>query len=135
MVRVPEIYFINDDVRAFRRRIEWLDKKLAERDVNAGGASYDRCERKALKRLLSQVDEKAQPCDPPGNRSEPDFSRLRQAGWSVKYLGGSQPKPWAAAKEFRLPEDYSHIDNLVVESIEAASFGELEALAAARDAQ
>lgn len=65
MVCVKEVYFVNKDLKGFRKRLAFLDTRIASRDANAAGSGFDRAEAQALRRLLSQVDEKGTACDPP----------------------------------------------------------------------
>lgn len=63
MVRIPELFIISKDIKAFKRRVEWLNARIIERDANAAGSGYDRAERDALCRLLSQIEDKGVSCD------------------------------------------------------------------------
>lgn len=61
MIRA-DVYFTSKDLKTLRRRADHLATRVAERDTageqNAPGAGYDRVELSALRRVLSQVDEK-----------------------------------------------------------------------------
>lgn len=136
MVCITDVYLLNKDIRAFERRAAFLDARIAARDVNAGGAAYDRAERETLRRLLSQIQEKGQPCDPPNamqpahsqswpDKGRRDAFRLSTPNWRVAYRGNSHPKPWTATQG----ED---IDTAVF--IEAETFRELDALVVEKSA-
>ena len=86
MVRVPELFVINKDLKMFKSRLAWLDKRIAEREtsgeLNASGAGFDRAERAALKRLLSQIEERGITLDPFKPGDEGPMTAGERAAWA-----------------------------------------------------
>jgi hypothetical protein len=117
MILVKDVYLLSRDVKVLQRRLDWLTHRLTTMPENYGGCGFDKGEQQTLQRVLSQVSEKGERCDKPGsdNPDAFDATELRAAGWRIRYMGSSQPKPWTAARG--------------VETIEAATFAELKELA------
>jgi hypothetical protein len=64
VVKIQEFFLRAKDIKVLRKRAEWLDSRLASRDVNAPGTSYDRDERGTLRFVLSQVEANGVEHDP-----------------------------------------------------------------------
>lgn len=95
MVCVKEVYFVNKDVKGFRKRLAFLNTRIASRDANAAGSGFDRAEAQALRRLLSQVDEKGTACDP---------QIEKQGDWCIKFLDNEAlTHRWRARKSATSP--------------------------------